>query len=352
MSEPRSESISRSEHRWQALQALCDPQEFSGDFLGHPVLAAFAPNSVDLVTTNELLGRLERLDGGDLEQVTDDMRRAVIELLKGYCAWELKAARDEADLTPRPDMEEIRLMKLHGMRPARFQQYFGGATYNLRDAIWDYCSKLGWEPPSLPDVEKLRTHQEVFDYVAAAKSWIYGQEARLNNQLPEITSPLNKAEAHAALPPLSDLARGRSEPSDTKDGPIPPDGFRLNGIDFWGLVEDWQKVLTFVWKHAADPPKWQDVATHLGVLSTTTATSFANLILRINKKIKKQWPETLQVTNGMVVLRKPVRGTTAGRQSKTKKTEARVGGKPAAKRKPSPSSPAGSEIPSFRMAQD
>ena len=60
--------------------------------------------------------------------------------------------------------------------------------------------------------------------------------------------------------------RKRKTPKRTPpDGPVPPDGFWLNGVDVWKLAEDWQKVLTFVWERSENPPKWQDVATHLGV---------------------------------------------------------------------------------------
>lgn len=92
------------------------------------------------------------------------------------------------------------------------------------------------------------------------------------------------------------------------DGPLKPDGFCLNGESVWGLTEDWQKVLTFVWERSADPPKWQDVATYLGVLGQITDGDFRKLIHKINGKLKDRWLETLQTVRGLVVLRIPVRG--------------------------------------------
>ena len=92
------------------------------------------------------------------------------------------------------------------------------------------------------------------------------------------------------------------------DGPLKPDGFRLNGIEVWGLAEDWQKVLTFVWGRRTNPPKWSDVATHLGVQDQMRDGDFAKLIYKINQKVKGSWGETLQTVKGLVVLRKPIRG--------------------------------------------
>ncbi len=103
-----------------------------------------------------------------------------------------------------------------------------------------------------------------------------------------------------------------------EDGPLKPDGFRLNGNDVWGLAEDRQKTLTFVWEHRNDPPKWQDVATHLGVLEHTTDDGFRGLIYKINQKTKDHWPETLQTVRGLVVLRIPIRGQKAAHRSKAK----------------------------------
>lgn len=102
------------------------------------------------------------------------------------------------------------------------------------------------------------------------------------------------------------------------DGPFKPDGFCLNGAKVEGLAEDWQKVLTFVWERSSDPPKWSDVATHLGVENQMTDGEFAKLIYRINQKIKKTWPETLQTVKGLVVLRKPIRGANGSSRSTAK----------------------------------
>lgn len=96
--------------------------------------------------------------------------------------------------------------------------------------------------------------------------------------------------------------------SQPNDGPLKPDGFCLNGEPVWGLTEDWQKILTFVWDRSTDPPKWQDVATYLGVLGQMTDGDFRKLIHKINGKLKDRWPETLQTVRGLVVLRIPVRG--------------------------------------------
>ena len=99
-------------------------------------------------------------------------------------------------------------------------------------------------------------------------------------------------------------------PQDSRpnDGPLKPDGFCLNGEPVWGLAADWQTLLTFVWERRNDPPKWSDVATHLGVFDTMDEPAFSKLIYRINQKIKEQWPETLQLVRGDVVLRVPIRG--------------------------------------------
>ncbi len=90
------------------------------------------------------------------------------------------------------------------------------------------------------------------------------------------------------------------------DGPLKPDGFRLNGIEVLGLVKDWQKTLTFVWERSADPPKWSDVTTHLGLQGTMTESRFAKFIYKINLHVKEWWKETLQTVEGDVVLRVPL----------------------------------------------
>ncbi len=89
------------------------------------------------------------------------------------------------------------------------------------------------------------------------------------------------------------------------DGPIPSDGFRFNGREVFGLADDWLKVLTFVWQHRDNPPKWSDVAAHVQSFDRTT---FDKLLDRIRVKLRKaQWPETLEVFNECVSLRESVR---------------------------------------------
>ncbi len=111
------------------------------------------------------------------------------------------------------------------------------------------------------------------------------------------------------------------------DGPLKPDGFCLNGIEVWGLAEDWHDVLAFVWKHRGDPRKWEDVATHLGVLEEMTAAGFRKFINKINKKLKDYWPETLQTVTRksegtFVVLRMPTRKKVAKRKNKSRTAKA------------------------------
>ena len=95
------------------------------------------------------------------------------------------------------------------------------------------------------------------------------------------------------------------------DGPISPDGFRFNGREIFGLADDWLKVLTFVWEHRVDPPKLSDVITHI---HAKDRIAFDKLLDRIRKKLKgKKWPETLEVFNGCLMLRKPERESKAKR---------------------------------------
>ena len=132
-----------------------------------------------------------------------------------------------------------------------------------------------------------------------------------------IRAILERVDANAAETP------GDKRQTPKVDGPLQPDGFCLNGIEVWGLAEDWQDVLTFVCKQG-DPPKWQDVATHLGVLGEMTDAGFRKLIHKINGKLKDYWPETLQTVTRtgkgtLVVLRKPTRKKGPSRKSPTKK---------------------------------
>lgn len=112
-----------------------------------------------------------------------------------------------------------------------------------------------------------------------------------------------------------------SMPKSLPDGPIPPDGFRFSGREVLGLAEDWLKVLTFVWERRENWPKWNDVAAHVQAFDRT---AFDKLLDRIRAKLRKaRWPETLEVFNSCVMLRKPERPSKAGR-SRTKKSTAKA----------------------------
>jgi len=135
----------------------------------------------------------------------------------------------------------------------------------------------------------------------------------------DITAAVLDVEPITGKTPHEQVKLPPEQPRAKVDGPLRPDGFRLNGNEVWGLAENWQKTLTFVWERSSDPPKWPDVTTHLGWQGTMTDCDFAKFIYKINQHVKDSWSEKLQTVNGYVVLRVPLppkRPKSSGPQAK------------------------------------
>lgn len=116
--------------------------------------------------------------------------------------------------------------------------------------------------------------------------------------LASLDSPTDKS-PKAVHEPSSDESKG------TADGPLKPDGFRLNGHEVSGLAETWLTVMTFVWTRRENPPKLSEV---MAIVHERNRADLDKLLDRIRNKLRaEKWPETLEVFNGCVMLRKPAR---------------------------------------------
>lgn len=174
---------------------------------------------------------------------------------------------------------------------------------------WECKSGASWWMALVAHARQLRVYNSAgvfIDRQTISRPWLDSirliEALKLNTDAPEWFDE----------PPLPQDSR-------PEDGPLKPDGFRLNGGTVWGLVKDWQKTLTFVWERSADPPKWSDVTTHLGLQDAMTDIDFAKFIYKINQHVKERWPETLQTVSGDVVLRVPLppkRRKSSGSQAK------------------------------------
>ncbi len=116
------------------------------------------------------------------------------------------------------------------------------------------------------------------------------------------------------------------------DGPIGRDGFRFNGREVFGLAPDWLAVLKFVWEERESPPTLGDV---MILVNEVNRDRFDKLLDRIRKKLRAdKWPETLEVFNGCVMLREPVRQQKAKRKNGPAKPTMANRSKPSRSAKP------------------